>query len=1151
MSTTSAYSLDGKHYAVGFSSGYIIVFNTSKWDVDCFFQDSKKSIGAVAFSPDSKLLAYGDSIGIVRTRQHPIDITVAPASFQAHSDFISDLAFSPNGLKIATASVDNRIGLWDAASGNRVWPEKSRHRGVSSVAFSPDANPNLLVSGGSDKTIRLWDVGTGQLTHTLKGHKGAISKVLFSPNGTQIASASSDKTVRVWSVTTKTCDHTFAGHSDRVTSIAFSPDGQRLVSCSEDSTIRTWEPRSGGTGPIYRGHKSQVVCIAYSRDGKQFATCGRDKTLRRWDCRTATKGAVIFGRTNTVSSGMYPYSTVKRGNNVDSNKTFKPTLQYPHAFTSQSGSFEGPFEGHGKVIAISPDGLLTATPCANPFNVQLWHKGTNNQPSLSRQLIGHRKKISCIVFSPDNQHIASGSFDGTTKIWDTRSGALVCTLMGKKSKVTSLAFSPAGQQIVTGSEDGTVRLWDEFGSATPTEEKLEGVASTRRCLATFEDKKNSQSVTSVAISPSGQWVASGGEGGAVRLWYANSHDNNSVNLEGHRDPVNSIVFSPDNKHIASGSDDGTVRIWDIDNKREVRSLPHGGNVKCLVYMSSGKQLASGGDNCKIWDVETGEVESELHHDRAVVSIVSFLDSLRLWTGTEDRKVQEWRSDIAGRDTTLVSTTAFSVDSRLVASSLGGNDVHLWNTESGEHRAVLSGHSSSIECLSFSPTSNLLASASSDKTVGIWDLETGERLETLEGHRGIIISVTFSPKGNQIATVSMDQTLRLWNLSESAPGCRLRVEAQGFKVDEQPVPPQAEEEGTVVQAGEQGNNPHAEEQVEASQAGEQGTSVQAAEQGDALRVTEQEFEDHMDHQSPTTQVDDQDSAMQIDDQDSAEQVDEPLEKQGAPLNKSMLEPYYHDTSGLAHTPVYSPDGKEVSVISAQHGILRFDTQTGASLRPLIDKNDKNMATCIAYSPRGGRMATSSEDNMVRIWDPETGNILFELDGHTASVTSVAFSPFRYQLATSSADGTVCLWKVMRDAQEANDLRLRGHDGPVLCVAYSPDGKFLASGSADRTMRLWNPADGELLAIVGDFAVGVKTIQWKVARGRLLLVTGCKENLPQVWELVEGIRGGKYEVLRYWGVGVDALAVSGARIGKDHGLGAENSTLLRQRNAEGLA
>ncbi|KAF9901539.1 hypothetical protein EC991_006020, partial [Linnemannia zychae] len=278
--TSSAYTSDGKHYAVGFTNGFITIFDAFQWTITHSFQGSKKSITAIAFSSNRDLLVYGDMLGTISIRENTGNFTADTLSFQAHSDYISDLVFSSDGRRIATSSQDNKFGLWDVTSGECLWPKGKikRHEGASSVAFSPDGT--LLASSGSDKVIKLWDAASGICKSQLKGHDGPISKVVFSPSGLQIASASSDKTVRVWSVPNGNCEYTLLGHSERVISIAYSPDGQDLASCSEDSTIRTWDPRSGGTGPIYREHMADVVSIAYSPDGDQLVSCGRDKTLR-------------------------------------------------------------------------------------------------------------------------------------------------------------------------------------------------------------------------------------------------------------------------------------------------------------------------------------------------------------------------------------------------------------------------------------------------------------------------------------------------------------------------------------------------------------------------------------------------------------------------------------------------------------------------------------------------------------------------------------------------------------------------------------------------------------------------------------------------------------------------------------------------------
>ncbi|KAF9112107.1 hypothetical protein BGW39_004175, partial [Mortierella sp. 14UC] len=256
----------------------------------------------------------------------------------------------------------------------------------------------------------------------------------------------------------------------------------------------------------------------------------------------------------------------------------------------------------------------------------------------------------------------------------------------------------------------------------------------------------------VAISSCGHWVAAGGEDTVVRLWdVVNYSGVPHASFQGYGNAWTSIVFSPDSTHIASASDDGTVWIWNIQTGEKKHVLTHGGSVKCLAYLSSGELLASGGKNCKIWDVKTGELEADLQHKRSVATIASSWDGMKLWLGTEDRVVHDWSCAANGQDTALVSTTAFSGDFQYVASSLGGNAVHLWETESGKRGPILDGHSGSIECLSFSPVSNLLVTGSSDGTVGIWDSRTGKSVKRLKEHSGVVTGTAFSPKGDQFAT----------------------------------------------------------------------------------------------------------------------------------------------------------------------------------------------------------------------------------------------------------------------------------------------------------------------------------------------------------------------------------------------------------------
>ncbi|KAF9147737.1 U3 snoRNP protein, partial [Linnemannia schmuckeri] len=1062
MPNVAAYSSDSTLYAVGFTTGAITVFDAITWSTAYSVQDSKKSITALAFSPIGDLLAFGNRTGMLGTWNYTSNALTAFSC--SHDDCINDLVYSRGGSRIATAGQEGSVRIWDAITGECIRIIVAHYEGALSVAFSPDGKQ--LVSGGFDNVLRVWNLDTGALLSSLEGHDGAIFKVLFSPDGRQIATSSSDKTVRTWSASTGTwsLEMTLGGHSDRVTDIAYSSEGQQLASCSEDSTIRTWDSRSGSSGPIFRGHTDHVVSVSYSQNGAHLVSCSRDKALRVWDCRAAVKGAVLFGRTNSMSSGMYPYSTISRDAS-DNDETIKPTRSRPLAHTFVSESFG---TRDTTCFAISPNGFLAASASmtGGTSTIEVWF-GTTSERRYA--LNGHTRKISCIAFSPNSQSIASGDFKGVLRVWNAQSGDVTWHQKEHDGKITSIAYSADGEQIISGGEDGTVRLWDALSGGLMHEFHADG------------------EIECVAFSPSGSWIACGSDDGSVRLWDLNSLSPGPA-LDGiHTDTVKCIAFSPDGNHIASGGVDNTVRIWNINTETEVHVLKgHNNPVRCLAYSPLGDRITSGSEDCtmKIWNVATGELESTLDHSHGVSTIMYSSEAPQLWTATKDYKVHGWNFALNGLDTATIYTTAFSMNGQQVASSLGGDAVRLWDTDSGKPGPVLHGHSAVIESVSFSPVGDLIATASSDSTVRIWDSVQGACLEMLQGHGGIVTSVVFSPNGTQIATSGWDNTLRWWDFSISESESPLK-------------------------------------------------------EGDGALVSRSE-------RSALVPI----SVVQTDEREFVVQADESMDKPGASMHETREASdgiYIHDDSGLFRSPVYSPDGREILVISGQRGVLRFDTQSKAIRPPLVGHS--KMATCIAYSPSGDRIATSSEDGTARIWDPETGSELLSLVGHDGSVTCVAFSPFNYQLATSGVDWSVRLWNVAVNTpnQQVDGQVLSGHGAPVLCIAYSPDGRFLASGSEDRTIRLWDPLTREHLAVVGDFTVAVKAIQWrKSARGGLILVTGCKENMPQVWEVVEG-KDHRYEVRRYWAAGVEALAVSGTRLGQEHGLTEAECKLLGQRGA----
>ena len=195
--------------------------------------------------------------------------------------------------------------------------------------------------------------------------------------------------------------------------------------------------------------------------------------------------------------------------------------------------------GNGTIeeIAYSPDGSIIAV--ATSIGIFLYDSKMLQVQSYFAEDI----YIDSIAFSPDGQVLASGSWDGTGRLWNAANGSMLDTLEGHTNYVLSVAFAPDGRVLASGSDDGTVRLWQ---------------VADGRLLNTLEG--HASGVNSLAFSPDGQVLTSGSWDGTIRLWQA--ADGRLLNtLEGHTSGVKSVAFSHDGQVLASWSSDGTLRLW--------------------------------------------------------------------------------------------------------------------------------------------------------------------------------------------------------------------------------------------------------------------------------------------------------------------------------------------------------------------------------------------------------------------------------------------------------------------------------------------------------------------------------------------------------------------------------------------------------------
>lgn len=1129
----------------------------------------------VAIAPNQEWMALAGQAGKISL----IDVASGKLlrELDGHQGAVLALAVNAAGDQLASVGSDQTVRLWSLAAEGGVRTLRGGLAEPSAVAFDPSGQ--RLVSGNAEGDVFVWNL-TASAPRTLEPTSEALVRAgALSPDGKRLASAEihdGRPAVVIRDLETGVLQAMLLGHTAPIGALAWNPNQTFLASGSEDQTVRVWNladvklPES----TIFRGHQGSVRCLAFSADGTQVVSGGDDLVLRFWSVADGVEIRQFAGHTQSpvgiclLPGGTQIISAAKDG-----------TLRYwnpTDAALIKSVELGSPVD----VMVPSRDATRLAVACAD-HAIRIMEAASG---AVQQTLTAHTEAVQSLHFSVDASRLVSAGEDRRVIAWDTARGrplevlqtdgelglvmlgagprdlvmcsaeqplalrtmALERSLVGHQSRIASLAFGLDGTIVFSAAVDGLIRC------STAADGQLR-----------FE-LNHGAALHMLALSADGQWLATAGDDRQVRLWSA-ANGQPGRPLAEFKSEVSAVCFSADSRRVVGSSTAaGDVRVFDVaSGELEQGFARHTGSVLALA------------------SVVVAQPEGE---PLQAVASVGADQTVRIWPLIAGRRLAGHTANI-----TCLATLAAANESLLSGAEDG--TVRQWNLTDGQlqRQYDLGG---AVQALAARPDGKRIAAAGMNRVVRLWDAENAQLLAELKGDfRAAALVARLTEEGTnlggRLAAAQQALTAAETDAPVKAEEARKQAEAKATAV-------KAHEDALAIYTTASGVKKNAEalafdtaraaqKTAKEFQAAEkalaaaesaltlasakaaQAQTVLDAKPGDeeltkaktladeavatATKARETALQEKTRAETANTEA--QAKATAAADQ-SAASAPPAAAAQQAEQAALVLRKAAEQTSADAESASQLAAETLTAAKKTVDDLTQAGTKNQTELQAATERSQasEQPIRSLAFSANNVQLASAGDDQMVHLWNADTGTPIETYAGQSAAIRSLAFGA-NQTLVSGSAEARPSVWEVspgwhlertiggpedvltIVDRVLAMDFSPDGtrlvtvggepsrsgqlqvwnvldgslvfnlpeaHTDAIFAVQYSRDGRFLATGAADKAVRVFDADRGEFVQQFEGHTHHVLGVTWRFD-GKLLASCGADSQI-KVWNVETG-------------------------------------------------